>query len=123
MVLHGLAGYFETVLYTPPAAEQPEVASASPPGLGQATPVSPPYLPPPPPGIPAIILSGHITSGNSNESVSADAAQAPASAAVTLSTVPQTHTADMYSWFPLFIPLSQPVRVRAGETITAHVWR
>jgi hypothetical protein len=48
---------------------------------------------------------------------------AQSTAPVMLSTVPQTHTPDMHSWFPLFIPLSQPVRVCQGDTITAHIWR
>jgi hypothetical protein len=129
MVLHGLAGYFETVLFTPPPADA-ETAHANsdnggagaslpqaalPPGLNHSAPVSPPYLPPPPPGMPAIITTP--VAGTTASTT------ASASASVVLSTVPQTHTVDMYSWFPLFIPLSQPVRVRAGETITAHVWR
>ena len=42
---------------------------------------------------------------------------------VMLSIVPQSHTEGMQSWFPLFIPLAQPVRVKKGETITIHIWR
>ena len=42
---------------------------------------------------------------------------------VMLSIVPQTHTEGMQSWFPLFIPLAQPVRVKKGDTITIHIWR
>jgi hypothetical protein len=42
---------------------------------------------------------------------------------VYLSTVPRTHTPDMYSWFPLFIPLDRPVTIKKGDTITISVWR
>jgi hypothetical protein len=40
-----------------------------------------------------------------------------------LSTVPQTHTTDMHSWFPLFIPLSQPVREDIDKKETEFVDR
>jgi hypothetical protein len=43
--------------------------------------------------------------------------------AVMLSTEPRTHTPGMYSWFPLFLPLQTPVRVRKGDIIVFHVWR
>mmetsp|Transcript_33042 Transcript_33042/g.71425 ORF Transcript_33042/g.71425 Transcript_33042/m.71425 type:complete len:159 (-) Transcript_33042:181-657(-) len=43
--------------------------------------------------------------------------------AVMLSIEPRSHTPGMYSWFPLFLPLQQPVFVRKGETIVFHVWR
>ena len=42
---------------------------------------------------------------------------------VELSTVPESHTHDMHSWFPLFIPLSNPVTLRPGDTVTIHIWR
>ncbi len=42
---------------------------------------------------------------------------------VMLSIVPATHTKGMFSWFPLFIPLSSPVQVREGETISVSIWR
>lgn len=29
----------------------------------------------------------------------------------------------MFSWFPLFIPLTAPVRLEAGQTISACFWR
>ena len=41
----------------------------------------------------------------------------------TLSINPQTFTKDMFSWFPLFIPLANPVRVKDGDTITFALWR
>jgi len=41
---------------------------------------------------------------------------------VFLSTVPQSHTHDMHSWFPLFFPLRTPVTVEGGE-VRLHIWR
>lgn len=88
MVLHGLAGYFETVLFDPRSVASGTTGpSTGPPGLG-------------------------ISSSTGEELER-----------VMLSTVPQTHTEDMYSWFPLYIPLAQPVRVSRGQTVTAHLWR
>ncbi len=42
---------------------------------------------------------------------------------VRLSILPATHTPGMFSWFPLFLPLKAPLRVRQGECITANMWR
>jgi protein arginine N-methyltransferase 5 len=42
---------------------------------------------------------------------------------VLLSTHPPTHTPNMFSWFPIFFPLRNPLRLRAGEGVTAHMWR
>ena len=42
---------------------------------------------------------------------------------VTLSTRSTTHTPDMYSWFPLFIPLATPLTVTQGDVISLSVWR
>lgn len=42
---------------------------------------------------------------------------------VMLSIVPYNHTPNMFSWFPLFIPLTKPVRVNPGDTISIDVWR
>jgi len=42
---------------------------------------------------------------------------------VMLSTRPTSHTVNMYSWFPLFIPLAQPVRVKSGQKVIFHMWR
>eukprot|EP00602_Paraphysomonas_sp_CaronLab_P011254 CAMPEP_0185043872 /NCGR_PEP_ID=MMETSP1103-20130426/43145_1 /TAXON_ID=36769 /ORGANISM="Paraphysomonas bandaiensis, Strain Caron Lab Isolate" /LENGTH=294 /DNA_ID=CAMNT_0027584095 /DNA_START=825 /DNA_END=1706 /DNA_ORIENTATION=- len=41
---------------------------------------------------------------------------------VMISIAPKTHSKGMFSWFPLYIPLSTPIRVRPGDTIRAHVW-
>jgi type II protein arginine methyltransferase len=42
---------------------------------------------------------------------------------VMISIAPQSHTEGMFSWFPLFIPLRDPVRVNRGDKITANFWR
>ncbi|KAK9801379.1 hypothetical protein WJX73_003164 [Symbiochloris irregularis] len=42
---------------------------------------------------------------------------------VTLSTHPTTHTPNMFSWFPIYFPLSTPVTCPAGCDIEVHIWR
>jgi len=42
---------------------------------------------------------------------------------VTLSTHPQTASKGMYSWFPIYFPLIEPVEVDKGDTVTVHLWR
>ncbi len=42
---------------------------------------------------------------------------------VLLSNHPPTLTPDLFSWFPLFLPLRDPVLVREGETMEVRVWR
>lgn len=42
---------------------------------------------------------------------------------VTISIVPQTHSNGMFSWFPIFFPLKEPVHVNKGDTIEVHFWR
>ena len=42
---------------------------------------------------------------------------------VFISIVPETHSPGMFSWFPLFFPLLQPVHVARHSTITAKIWR
>lgn len=42
---------------------------------------------------------------------------------VTLSTEPRTHSPGMFSWFPMFLPLSSPILVRRGDIVRVHVWR
>lgn len=42
---------------------------------------------------------------------------------VTLSTLPETQTTDMYSWFPIFFPLREPVNVPPGEEVEVCMWR
>lgn len=40
-----------------------------------------------------------------------------------LSIEPATHSPEMMSWFPMFFPLREPVHVRPGEDVCAHMWR
>ena len=42
---------------------------------------------------------------------------------VTLSIAAHSHTPGLFSWFPLFIPFTTPLRVNAGQTITVCLWR
>lgn len=42
---------------------------------------------------------------------------------VGFSTVPETHSPGMFSWFPMFIPLAAPVRLVAHSRLVAHFWR
>ncbi|CAH0722432.1 unnamed protein product, partial [Brenthis ino] len=40
-----------------------------------------------------------------------------------ISIVPSTHSPGMISWFPVFIPIKTPVRVKKGDVIKATFWR
>ena len=42
---------------------------------------------------------------------------------VMISIAPQSHSPGMFSWFPLFIPLANPLRVHVDDIITVNVWR
>ncbi|XP_076622619.1 protein arginine N-methyltransferase 5 [Colletes latitarsis] len=42
---------------------------------------------------------------------------------ITLSIEPSTHTPGMFSWFPIFFPIKEPVQLKAGEQIVLHFWR
>ncbi len=42
---------------------------------------------------------------------------------ICFSTVPETHSPGMFSWFPMFIPFSKPFRVHSGDTIQLEMWR
>ena len=42
---------------------------------------------------------------------------------VWLSTHPQTHTPGMFSWFPIYFPLVQPLALPAEQPLQAHMWR
>jgi protein arginine N-methyltransferase 5 len=47
-----------------------------------------------------------------------------AAAAVRLCTLPASHEPpDMLSWFPLFLPLSEPVLVERGQRVVLQLWR
>ena len=43
--------------------------------------------------------------------------------AVNLSTLPASHTPGMLSWFPLFLPLADPLLVEPGQRIVLQLWR
>jgi len=40
-----------------------------------------------------------------------------------ISIAPHSHTPGMFSWFPLFIPLANPVKVNQDDIITVCIWR
>ncbi|KAL0277779.1 UNVERIFIED_CONTAM: hypothetical protein PYX00_004944 [Menopon gallinae] len=42
---------------------------------------------------------------------------------IMLSIVPETYSNGMFSWFPIFFPISQPVQLKAGDEIELHFWR
>lgn len=42
---------------------------------------------------------------------------------VHLSTHPPTHTPDMFSWFPIYFPLKEPVYCPAGADVCMSMWR
>lgn len=42
---------------------------------------------------------------------------------IMLSTEPRTYSDGMFSWFPLFFPLKEPVHLQAGTRIVVHFWR
>lgn len=42
---------------------------------------------------------------------------------VLLSIYPPSATPNMFSWFPIFFPLRQPVHLAAGQPVEAHMWR
>ncbi|XP_055696144.1 protein arginine N-methyltransferase 5 isoform X2 [Lutzomyia longipalpis] len=42
---------------------------------------------------------------------------------IVLSIHPMTHTNGLSSWFSMFIPISTPVNLKAGEEIELNVWR
>lgn len=46
----------------------------------------------------------------------------------TVKPVPCTHprvppTPAMFSWFPIFLPLLQPISLSAGDVVTVDIWR
>ena len=42
---------------------------------------------------------------------------------VYISTHPDTHSKDMFSWFPMFFPIKTPVLLRKGDKIGLQFWR
>ncbi|KAH7823068.1 putative Skb1 methyltransferase family protein [Monocercomonoides exilis] len=47
----------------------------------------------------------------------------PSPMCIQLSTHPFSHSPDMYSWFPIFFPLTVPVRVERGEQVEVSMRR
>nr|XP_033340412.1 protein arginine N-methyltransferase 5 [Megalopta genalis]XP_033340413.1 protein arginine N-methyltransferase 5 [Megalopta genalis] len=42
---------------------------------------------------------------------------------IRMSIEPSTRSPKMFSWFPIFFPIREPVQVKAGEQIVVHFWR
>jgi len=42
---------------------------------------------------------------------------------IKISTVPATYSRDMFSWFPMWIPLREPVSLKRGQSLQLHFWR
>ncbi|XP_053970427.1 protein arginine N-methyltransferase 5 [Hylaeus volcanicus] len=42
---------------------------------------------------------------------------------VTLSIEPSTRSPGMFSWFPIFFPIKEPVQLKAGDEVVVHFWR
>lgn len=42
---------------------------------------------------------------------------------VMLSINPTTHSDGMFSWFPIYFPIRQPIQVEQGDTIKVSIWR
>ncbi|RMZ94869.1 arginine N-methyltransferase 5 [Brachionus plicatilis] len=42
---------------------------------------------------------------------------------VDISITPSTHSPGMFSWFPMFFPLKNPIQVKQNDLITVHFWR
>lgn len=42
---------------------------------------------------------------------------------VILSTVPERHTETMSSWFPMYFPIRNPIKLKHGNIIKLDIWR
>lgn len=42
---------------------------------------------------------------------------------IALSIVPSTHSPGMFSWFPIYFPIQDPLYLREGEKLRVHFWR
>lgn len=42
---------------------------------------------------------------------------------IMLSIQPSTRSPGMFSWFPIFFPIKEPVQLKAGDQIVVHFWR
>ncbi|KAG4068690.1 hypothetical protein HA402_002381 [Bradysia odoriphaga] len=40
-----------------------------------------------------------------------------------LSIHPETHTKGLWSWFPVYFPLTEPIQLKSGNRIVANFWR
>jgi len=40
-----------------------------------------------------------------------------------MSILPKTFSEGMFSWFPIYFPIRDPVDIKKGDTITTHFWR
>jgi len=42
---------------------------------------------------------------------------------IMISTLPDTHSRGMFSWFPIFFPLRNPIKLRQKDDLQLHFWR
>ncbi|KAG8233089.1 hypothetical protein J437_LFUL013089 [Ladona fulva] len=42
---------------------------------------------------------------------------------INLSILPETHSKGMFSWFPIFFPIREPIHLKAGDILEVHFWR
>jgi len=42
---------------------------------------------------------------------------------VFISILPTHMSEGMFSWFPIFFPLMEPITIKQGDTIRGHFWR
>ncbi|XP_077982145.1 protein arginine N-methyltransferase 5-like [Glandiceps talaboti] len=42
---------------------------------------------------------------------------------ITLSIVPKSHSEGMFSWFPIFFPIKEPIYLRKSDKVTVTFWR
>lgn len=118
-VCHGLAGYFECVLYTPssPSSNIPPPESpwyTHPHTTAGASPAGTSSLQTKPNG--THVFGSHSTGTNTT------ARPKPIEISTHPLTMP-TKSADMISWFPIFFPLKTPLYVPDNGEISVSMWR
>ncbi|XP_039298075.1 protein arginine N-methyltransferase 5-like [Nilaparvata lugens] len=42
---------------------------------------------------------------------------------IVLSTIPDNHTSGLFTWFPIYFPIQNPVELKAGDKVELHFWR
>ena len=42
---------------------------------------------------------------------------------IMISILPSSHSPGMFSWFPIFFPLKDPVQLKVADTLRLHFWR